>query len=139
MTLKYLLYCQMCERSTMQERLNQFMEWADRWQLKIAEHKCCVLTHGSDILPTYNLNGVQLLNVKEFRDLGIIVDADCLFKQHISHICRKAYCSINVIFRCFHTANIAALIISINRLFAQCWSTVPPYGILTYQPDIIWA
>ena len=63
----------------MQERLKQFMEWADRWKLKIAEHKCCVLTHGSDILPTYNLNGVQLLNVKEFRDLGIIVDADCLF------------------------------------------------------------
>ena len=25
--------------STMQERLNQFMEWADRWQLKLAEHK----------------------------------------------------------------------------------------------------
>ena len=45
-------------------------------------------------------------------DLGIIVDADCLFKQHISHICRKAYFSINVILRCFHTANIAALIIS---------------------------
>ena len=100
------------ERSTTQERLNQFMEWADRWPLKLADHKCCVLTHGSDILPTYNLNGVQLLNVKEFRDLGIIVDADCLFKQNMSHICRKAYCSINVIFRCFHTANIAALIIS---------------------------
>ena len=82
------------ERSTMQESLNQFMEWADRWQLKIAEHKCCVLTHGTNIPPTYNLNGVQLLNVKEFRDLGIIVDADCLFKQHISHICRKAYFSM---------------------------------------------
>ena len=27
-----------------------------------------------------------------------------------SHICRKAYCSINVIFRCFRNANIAALI-----------------------------
>ena len=66
----------------------------------------------TNIPPTYNLNGVQLLNVKEFRDLGIIVDADCLFKQHISHICRKAYFSINVIVRCFHTANIAALIIS---------------------------
>ena len=55
------------KRSTMQKRLNQFMEWADRWQLKIAEHKCCVLTLGSYILPTYYLNGVQLLNVKEFR------------------------------------------------------------------------
>ena len=44
------------ERSTMrQERLNQFMEWADRWQLKIAEYKCCVLTHGTNIPPTYNL------------------------------------------------------------------------------------
>ena len=119
------------ERSTMQERLNQFMEWADRWQLKIAEHKCCVLTHGSDILPTYNLNGVQLLNVKEFRDLGIIVDADCLFKQHISHICRKAYCSINVIFRCFHTANIAALIISyksfVRPMLEYCSTVWNPY------------
>ena len=72
------------ERSTMQERLNQFMEWADSWQLKIAEHKCCVLTHGSDILPTYNINGVQLLNVKEFRDLGIIIDID-FFINSIFH------------------------------------------------------
>ena len=71
------------ERSNMQERLNQVMEWADRWQLKIAEHKCCVLTHGINTPHTYNLNGVQLLNVKEFFDLGIIVDVDCLFKQHI--------------------------------------------------------
>ena len=110
MTLKYLPYCQMCLNVPPCRNASiLFMEWADRWQLKIAEHQ---LTHGSDILPIYNLNGVQLLNVKEFRDLGIIVDADCLFKQHISHICRKAYCSINVIFRCFHTANIAALIIS---------------------------
>ena len=119
------------ERSTMQESLNQFMEWADRWQLKIAEHKCCVLTHGTNIPPTYNLNGVQLLNVKEFRDLGIIVDADCLFKQHISHICRKAYFSINVIFRCFHTANIAALIISyksfVRPMLEYCSTVWNPY------------
>ncbi len=39
-------------RSTMQESLNQLMEWADRWQLKIAEHKCCVITHGTNIPPT---------------------------------------------------------------------------------------
>ena len=44
----YTVLSDVSERSTMQERLNQFMEWADRWQLKIAEHKCCVLTHGSN-------------------------------------------------------------------------------------------
>ena len=35
----YTVLSDVSERSTMQERLNQFMEWADRWQLKIAEHK----------------------------------------------------------------------------------------------------
>ena len=89
-----------------------------------------MLTHDSDILPTY-INGVQLLNVKEFRDLGIIVDADCLFKQHISHIYRKAYCSINVIFRCFHAANIAALIISYKSfvcpMLENCSTVWNPY------------
>ena len=53
---------------------------------------------------------MQLLNVNEYRDLGVIVDDKCLFKQHISSICCKAYGTINVIFRCFHTANIDALI-----------------------------
>ena len=54
-----------------------------------------------------------------------------LFKQHISHICRKAYCSINVIFRCFHTANIAALIISyksfVRPMLEYCSTVWNPY------------
>ena len=48
-------------------------------------------------------------------------------KQHISHICRKAHCSINVIFRSFHTANIASLIISYKsfvRPMLEYYSTV---------------
>ena len=40
----------------------------------------------------------------------MIVDDKFLFKQHISYICRKAHSIINVIFRCFHTAKIDALI-----------------------------
>ena len=86
------------------------MVWTDRWQLQVAEHKCFVLTIGNITPTTYHLKGVQLLNVNEYRDLGVIVDDKCLFKQHISSICRKAYDTINVIFRCFHTANIDALI-----------------------------
>ena len=30
------------------------------------------------------MKGVNLQNVTEFRDLGVIVDSKCLFKQHIS-------------------------------------------------------
>ena len=52
----------------------------------------------------------QVFNVNEYRDLGVIMDDKCLFKQHISSICRKAYITISAMFRCFHTANIDALI-----------------------------
>ena len=53
---------------------------------------------------------MNLDNVDHHKDLGVIVDDHCLFKQHVSYICKKAYCSINVLFRCFHTANTVAQI-----------------------------
>ena len=67
------------------------MMWTDRWQLQISEHKCCVLTHGNVVPPMYHMKGVPLLNVSEFRDLGVIIDSHYIFKQHISLTCCKAY------------------------------------------------
>ena len=49
---------------------------ADLWQLQIAEHKCCMLSFGK---PTYYMKDVQLTNVNEYRDLGVLVDNQCLF------------------------------------------------------------
>ena len=69
-----------------------------------------VLFHGNCDAPGYYLKDVNLDNVDYHKDLGVIVDNHCLFKQHVSYICKKAYCSTNVLFRCFHTANTAALI-----------------------------
>ena len=86
------------------------MNWAEQWQLRVAEHKCLVLSHGNCNAPGYYLKDVNLDNVDYHKDLGVIVDNHCLFKQHVSYICKKAYCSTNVLFRCFHTANTAALI-----------------------------
>ena len=55
----------------------------------------------------------------------MIVDDKYLFKQHISSICHKAYSTINVIFRCFHTANIDAFMPSMYGFHTvkQCSST----------------
>ena len=103
-------FSSIAERPSMQINLNVFINWATKWQLQIADHKCCVLSHGKVIPPVYHINGIQLSNVNEFRDLGVIVDSHCIFKQHILQICRKAYVSINVIFRCFHSANVHALL-----------------------------
>ena len=97
-------------RFELQEGLNDFMNWADQWQLRVAEHKCLVLSHGNCDPPSYYLKDVNLDNVDHHKDLGVIVDDHCLFKQHVSYICKKAYCSTNVLFRCFNTANTVALI-----------------------------
>ena len=56
------------------------------------------------------MNDVQLTNVTEYRDLGVLVDNQCLFRQHVSTICQKAYRATNVLFRCFNTDNANALI-----------------------------
>ena len=97
-------------RFELQEGLNDFMNWADQWQLRVAEHKCLVLSHGNGDPPRYCLKDVNLDNVDHHKDLGVIVDDHCPFKQQVSYICKKAYCSTNVLFRCFHTTNTVALI-----------------------------
>ena len=85
------------DRFELQEGLNDFMNWADQWQLRVAEHKCLVLSHGNCDRPGYYLKYVNLDNADYHKDLGVIVDNHCLFKQHVSYICKKAYCSTNVL------------------------------------------
>ena len=98
------------DRVLLQDCLSSFTDWADLWQLQIAEHKCCVLSFGNPVLPSYYMNDVQLTNVTEYRDLGVLVDNQCIFRQHVSTICQKAYRATNVLFRCFNTDNANALI-----------------------------
>ena len=53
------------DRVLLQNCLSSFTDWADLWQLQIAEHKCCVLSFGKPVLPTYYMKDVQLSNVNE--------------------------------------------------------------------------
>ena len=84
------------------------------------------------IISDYYLKDVNLDNVDYHKDLGVIVDNHCLFKQHVSYICKKAYCSSNVLFRCFHTANTAAQI----RGYKSCIRPVLEYCSTVWNPYI---
>ena len=119
------------ELANMRYSDNEFMRRAAKWKLQIAEHKCCVLSHGNVTQPMYYMHTVQLPNVNKCRDLGVFVDSHCNFKQHILHICRKSYMSINDIFRCFHTARVSALIIAyqsfVRPILEYCSTVWNPY------------
>ena len=58
-------------RFELQEGLNDFMNWADQWQLRVAEHECLVLSHGNCDPPSYYLKDVNLDNVDHHNDLGV--------------------------------------------------------------------
>ena len=50
------IFSDVSERHNMQEHLKEFMRWAAKWQLQIAEHKCCVLSHGHVTQPIYYMH-----------------------------------------------------------------------------------
>jgi len=105
------------ERNILQENLNRFAAWACTWQLHIAEEKCNVLSIGNVVeLPNYTLNDKPIANVSSCRDLGICVDKTCLFKQHITNICKKAYALINMLFRCFETDDANSIVIAYKTI-----------------------
>ena len=51
----------------------------------------------------YFINNIQLENVSFYKDLGTIFKNNLLFNKHIDYICKKAYFSLNLIFRCITT------------------------------------
>ena len=53
------------DRILLQDSLSSFTDWADIWQLHIAEHKLCMLYFGKPVLATYYMKDVQLTNVNE--------------------------------------------------------------------------
>ena len=58
------------DRFELQDGLNDFMNWADQWQLRVAEHKCLVLFHGNCDPPSYYLKDVNLDNVDHHKDFN---------------------------------------------------------------------
>merc|ERR1712105_305169 len=81
-----------CE--TLQRDLNKLQDWSDKWLLKFHPDKCCVLKLGpkkSDASYTMtkkddlgNMIEVTLRESDVKKDLGVLVDSDLTFKEHIA-------------------------------------------------------
>jgi len=82
-----------------QDALNRLFKWADTWQLGIAYKKCSALPVGCHSLNRVFAFGSNTVpNASCVRDLGVLIDSNLSFVEHINHIVAKAHaraCLIN--------------------------------------------
>ena len=109
-SILYFPYASESEIFLLQNNLNLFAQWANKWQLNFSLSKCSVMTLGKVTPSKYFINNIQLVNVTFYKDLEIIFENNLLFNKHIDYICKKAYFSLNSIFRCITTKSPKALL-----------------------------
>ena len=89
----------------LQKDIDALNRWSDMWLLKFNTDKCHVLTMGKfeNIVHTqrYTLYGDELDHVFEEKDLGVIIDMELTFEEHIATKVKKANGIMGLIRRSF--------------------------------------
>ena len=90
---------------TIQNDIYELEKWSNDWLLQFHPDKCHVLTIGKFTnikhAHPYTLNGNQLEHVLTEKDLGILIDEDLSFEEHISKQVNKANSILGIINRGF--------------------------------------
>ena len=85
--------------------IHKLEEWSEIWLLRFNTGKCHVLKLGKteDIMYTHNykLYGSNLKHVFEKKDLGVTIDSELKFEEHISNKVNKANSIAGLIRRSF--------------------------------------
>ena len=102
------VYRQICSKEDalkLQADIDLMKEWTDKWLLRFNADKCHVLTIGKieNILHThrYKINDKELEHVFEEKDLGVHIDTDLSFEEHIATKIKKANQIMGLIRRSF--------------------------------------
>ena len=83
----------------MHNALTKLNDWSKLSGLNLAIHKCSIMSSKGNEISSYSINGVQLSYSNTYTDLGVIINHNLSFNDHIDNIIRKAYRMINIIFR----------------------------------------
>ena len=82
--------------------LTRLVEWSHVWQLSISSKKCNVMCCGSVMEGSSVLiDGSAVSVTKCVRDLGVLVDCDLKFTEHISSVTSRGHSRANLILKCF--------------------------------------
>ena len=83
--------------------LELFHDWSvsNRLSINLGKTKCMIITtkHLPDYINDITLNNIAISIVNEHRFLGIQIDQNLKFNNHIDHICKKVSKSIGILFK----------------------------------------
>lgn len=122
------------DREILQMDLASLLRWSEKWQLCFNAEKCSVIHIGkNNPCYTYKINDDVNLGVSDSeRDLGIVIDSDLSFKQHINSTCNKANQILSIIQRHFKHANSQAKL----QLYKALVRSKLEYGNLIWCPRL---
>ena len=90
---------------TLQSDIDRLENWSEKWLLRFHPDKCHVLSIGrvENIIHThrYRICGREMEHVGEEKDLGVVIDSDISFDEHISAKVYKANAIVGLIRRSF--------------------------------------
>mgnify|MGYP003476588357 FL=1 len=120
----------------LQMAIDELMSWSKKWQLNLALQKCvlCSIYHGKGCVKqfsNYFIGDHELENVDQMRDLGITIDENLTFKNHIHNITHTAAIRSRLIHRSFTSGNqlilAKAFCTYIRPLLEYCSSVWSPH------------
>jgi len=120
MTLNYTVLQTKADYYSLQCKLNQLIEWSERWQLTISYNKCNTMYVGNtNCKLSMSLNSNTLPVVNEVKDIGVFVDSNLTFHSHIDNIVALAFIRSNLILKCFVLRDVATLMRGIGVCFVR--------------------
>ena len=93
-------------QQTLQQDLDKLQIWSNEWQLRFNATKCKVMHLGKQSDPaSYSMTSdgkaVTLKTIQMEKDLGVNVDADLVFDQHVAVLTKKANKLLGMLRRSF--------------------------------------
>eukprot|EP00794_Sanderia_malayensis_P004409 gene4410-4998_t len=114
--------------------LDNLIKWSDTWLLKFHPAKCKVLPVGTNANKnSYYINGQKLEHTDREKDLGVTIDSQLTFQNHIHEKINKANQIMSLIRRTFSCLN--------EEIFKYLYKAfVRPYleyAVQVWQPHLI--
>jgi len=126
----YVVIDSMDKIERLQNGLDKLGEWSEIWQLNLSINKCLTLHVGKqNPMSSYCIRGLQLANVTETVDLGILVDTRLRFNKYVCNIVHKAHQRVALIKRCFRTRDANVLMKLLLCMLGPCLNIAHLYGI----------